>query len=74
MEASLDTATWKREIIPSQKMGVKAGAPAIAQREASWLANFYRNCTDCKLDFILLHFYSDFKDFASYFGSVLWLI
>lgn len=71
MDASLAAETWQREIVPLQKMGVKAGAPAVTQRGSSWLADFYGNCTSCKPDFIPLHYYGDYKSFTAYTSSVV---
>lgn len=69
-------AAWIREIVPLQKMGIKAGAPAVtgAPGGFTWLEKFYAACTsagtNCTADFIPIHWYGNFEGLASHMGQM----
>lgn len=50
---------WKDQIEPLQKLGIKAGAPAIAYNW-TWFDEFALGCTNCTFDFIPVHSYGNF--------------
>jgi Glycosyl hydrolase catalytic core len=78
--SNVDPATaaqgWISQIIPLQKLGIKAGAPAVtgAQTGFTWLQQFFAACTaagtNCTADFIPIHWYGDFQGMASHVGQV----
>lgn len=69
-------AGWISQIVPLQKLGIKAGAPAVTGSETgfTWLQQFAAACTaagtNCTPDFIPVHWYGDFQGMASHVGQV----
>lgn len=67
---------WVNNILPLQKMGIRAGLPAPAGWEHGlpWLEQFLGNCSkiigvQCEYDFVTLHWYGPFEGLASHVGE-----
>ncbi|KAG6353295.1 hypothetical protein INS49_007536 [Diaporthe citri] len=67
---------WVNNIIPLQKLGIRAGlpTPAGSERGLPWLEQFLGNCssitgTQCAYDFVTLHWYGAFEGLASHIGQ-----
>ncbi|KAK8211722.1 glycosyl hydrolase catalytic core-domain-containing protein [Phyllosticta paracitricarpa] len=72
--ADLAASTWKRQIEPLRKKGVKVGAPAVTSAPTgfTWLQNFFTECAgECHPDFIPVHYYGNFEGLASHLGQVM---
>jgi hypothetical protein len=70
MTVSAAAQGWQQEIVPLQKLGIKAGAPVVTQRGLSWLQDFSAACQNCTLDFIPLHYYGNFSGLVDYINEV----
>lgn len=73
VDAETAADTWKREIEPLKKLGVKLGAPAVTGSPTgfTWLQNFFTQCAgNCSADFIPVHWYGNFEGLASHMGQV----
>lgn len=67
---------WVNNIIPLQKMGIRAGLPTPAGSDHGlpWLRQFLDNCStiigkECTYDFVTLHWYGPFEGMASHIGE-----
>lgn len=67
---------WVKNIIPLQKLGIRAGLPALAGSDHGllWLEEFLGNCSTiigkhCAYDFVTLHWYGPFQGLASRIGE-----
>lgn len=52
---------------------IKIGAPAVSNGGFAWLTSFLEQCTNCKIDFLPIHWYdsnNDFDYFKSYITQV----
>lgn len=72
-DISPDTAAqiWMQQIEPLAKQGVKLGAPACTGAESGrqWTQDFFKACSNCTVDFIPVHWYSNFQGLASHIGE-----
>lgn len=81
MLPSLAAKSWVKNIIPLQKMGIKAGLPACTGGWGGvpWLRQFLGNCSqlistggqtqNCTYDFVPIHWYGNFDGLASHIGT-----
>lgn len=68
---------WVNNIIPLQKMGIRAGLPVLAGAAGlglNWLEDFLGNCSEiigtyCTYDFVPIHSYGPFEGLASRIGE-----
>jgi len=77
VDPAVAAQSWIQEIVPLQKMGVRAGAPAVTGSPGgfTWLSSFFDACgsqgTNCTVDFIPIHWYGNFEGLASHIGQVV---
>ncbi|QDS78158.1 hypothetical protein FKW77_005056 [Venturia effusa] len=65
--------TWRTQIEPLRKYGIKVGSPAVTGSPAGmlWLQDFFTACNGgCNPDFMTVHWYGDFEGLASHLGHV----
>lgn len=74
LSAALAATTWKTQLEPLRKQGVKVGAPAVTGGPSgwTWLDEFFKECDGgCKPDFFPVHWYGNFEGMASHIGQVV---
>lgn len=57
-----------RELMEPYAGRVRLGSPAVSNSEdpgkgLNWLSSFLERCTDCRIDFIAIHWYAESGDF-----------
>ena len=62
---------WTREVEPLSKMGIRLGSPACSSAPSgiTWMQSFLQACSNCTVDFMVVHFYGDFQGLASHIGQ-----
>jgi len=62
---------WKANIEPLAKKGIKLGSPAPTGSPDGlvWMQSFFKQCTNCTIDFIPLHWYGNMDGLYSHFGQ-----
>ncbi|KUI64180.1 Alkali-sensitive linkage protein 1 [Cytospora mali] len=76
VDPAIGAEVWVNNIIPLQKMGIRAGlpAPSGSMDGLPWLRQFLGNCSeiigeDCLYDFTTVHWYGNFAGLASHIGE-----
>ncbi|SPQ24097.1 5f230f73-11bd-4124-9abb-0e3001b172c7 [Thermothielavioides terrestris] len=81
IEPAAAARVWVNNIIPLQKLGVRAGLPACTGGTTGipWLQSFLSECSklvstggktqNCSYDFVAIHWYGNFEGLASHMGE-----
>jgi hypothetical protein len=81
IDPTIAAQVWVNNIIPLQKLGIKAGLPACTGGWGGlpWTRQFLGNCSkliststqtkNCSFEFVPLHWYGNFEGLASHIGE-----
>ncbi|KAF2226556.1 hypothetical protein BDZ85DRAFT_256368 [Elsinoe ampelina] len=66
---------YRQYITPLKAQGFRLGAPAVTNGQGlnignDWLVKFLAACSDCKIDFIPIHWYGGPNDFDSFYSQL----
>ncbi|OAL44882.1 hypothetical protein IQ07DRAFT_615243 [Pyrenochaeta sp. DS3sAY3a] len=74
MSPRVAAASWKSDVEPLRKLGVRVGSPAVtgSERGWAWMEDWWVACAGgCRPDFVAVHWYGGFEGLMGRLGRVV---